>query len=1072
MKKNISKRMISALLVVCLTLALCPITALATDKNTGTGATTAAAKTSSFSVTNTLKGFGVNQLASRGLSAAATLLSWAAEESGNEDFQEAVSFINQWVFGVSDSGIGDVKELCNQILSELDTLERSMNSQFAHLESLLTEQQRIDYAHVVNTAWRDQVQQTMNNVTPGMYEAVEAYRQYFTLALECGPNGSAAQKGEVETARKLLYTKFTTMIDEKYSYTPELSSDEYYLQKVYKTVEIDHYFTTAIDTMLGELLITGDETGGSRYIDLAAQLAFLTCPDSTQQAAFVDKAIQKQANQIMLTMMTYMEFMNMRAEHFRTLDDPGLDKFYNSCRDDMYRLLVGRCSAHDLDAGTISSYGSVVEAMERWMNGKIYLDPDGSSYIYLDDYFRSSDEGTVTFTNTAFQTGLSDQDYVNKGIAARIYNGSNRPENGWFYNNASLSKEKMNFRKCGVVAKNPNGGHATVQTFYILEGDARMMSALWDYVPVAEVITHSVVNQAHYYIPTCDYYNMAQGTFTAPNGTICRLATPEELRQIMSSFTYARVGSTPAGYFGLSADVPLYLLSGNATSRDKESPLFSCDKYYVNLPLFDLTAGHQISDAWSPELMRPNELSENARFTIILKGEQKRPVSETNKVSVTVTGNGNVTTSISGKHYDAKTGMAQSGSNLTITLTPDERTVFSGYSIKLHYPNGERNDEILFTWQEYHEYIDPQTRELTLNIRAPYRDAEIIIDTYRYPDNPYQSATDVNNDGVYEIANAEQLLWFAFQVRDGYSNARAVLTSDIDLSKVDWEPLGSSSHPFNGSFDGQGHVITGLNFDINVTAYPSLFDTIGTEGAVENLGIDNTWICDSFLQIATIAATNHGTVKNCYNNAKLKTANKAAGFTGGIVGVNEQTGVVTGCCNTGSVSGWFYTGGIVGKNAGLVSNCCNTGEVYSWKYAGGIVGINADTGVVTDCYNVGSLNGNTGIGGLAGTNNGEIANCYQAGSLSAAKSLGRFSGTGTGSTHNCYCLASTDDGIGGKTADQFASGEVCWLLNGSASDGIWKQAIGTDAFPAFAGGTVYMTQTGTEAPTYRYTNEP
>ncbi len=34
-----------------------------------------------------------------------------------------------------------------------------------------------------------------------------------------------------------------------------------------------------------------------------------------------------------------------------------------------------------------------------------------------------------------------------------------------------------------------------------------------------------------------------------------------------------------------------------------------------------------------------------------------------------------------------------------------------------------------------------------------------------------------------------------------------------------------------------------------------------------------------------------------------------------------------------------------------------------------------------------------------------------------------------------------------KTADEFASGEVCWLLNNSQDETVWSQAIGTNAYP-------------------------
>lgn len=47
-----------------------------------------------------------------------------------------------------------------------------------------------------------------------------------------------------------------------------------------------------------------------------------------------------------------------------------------------------------------------------------------------------------------------------------------------------------------------------------------------------------------------------------------------------------------------------------------------------------------------------------------------------------------------------------------------------------------------------------------------------------------------------------------------------------------------------------------------------------------------------------------------------------------------------------------------------------------------------------------------------------------------------------------------DNTVDFKSADEFASGAVAWLLNGGKSDGVWKQTLGTDAHPYFTGARV------------------
>ena len=106
----------------------------------------------------------------------------------------------------------------------------------------------------------------------------------------------------------------------------------------------------------------------------------------------------------------------------------------------------------------------------------------------------------------------------------------------------------------------------------------------------------------------------------------------------------------------------------------------------------------------------------------------------------------------------------------------------------------------------------------------------------------------------------------------------------------------------------------------------------------------------------------------------------------------------------------FDIGVVVGKNNGTVENCYNTGNVVGNKWVGGVCGYNDGTN--NNCYNTGKVTGTSNVGGVCGQNDG-------------------------GTLTNCYYLADSEtnnnDGTFGKTAEQFASGEVAFLLNGSES---------------------------------------
>ena len=65
-------------------------------------------------------------------------------------------------------------------------------------------------------------------------------------------------------------------------------------------------------------------------------------------------------------------------------------------------------------------------------------------------------------------------------------------------------------------------------------------------------------------------------------------------------------------------------------------------------------------------------------------------------------------------------------------------------------------------------------------------------------------------------------------------------------------------------------------------------------------------------------------------------------FAGGIISVNLENQIIDNCSNTGNMSGYTGSGGVVGLNAGLVYNC-SLGQHFgsaALNYIGGIAGIN------------------------------------------------------------------------------------------------------------------------------------
>ena len=316
------------------------------------------------------------------------------------------------------------------------------------------------------------------------------------------------------------------------------------------------------------------------------------------------------------------------------------------------------------------------------------------------------------------------------------------------------------------------------------------------------------------------------------------------------------------------------------------------------------------------------------------------------------------------------------------------------------------------------------------------------------------------SNGIYQIGNRAELYWFAGLVNgslDGVEQntaANAVLTADIIINEnvldangnltentenlLIWIPIGdNSSNPFSGTFDGQGHTVSGIYIN-SENDYQGLFGYNG--GTIKNVGLTNSYIKGDYYVGGVCGYNEYGTISGCYNAGTVSGNDYSVG---GVCGLNEY-GTISDCYNSGTVNGNGGIGGVCGSNSGTISGCYNAGTVSGNDYyVGGVCGSNS-YGTISNCYNAGTVSGNDYyVGGVCGAiYDGKISNCYY------------LQYTATGGINGSDISGQAEV----KTAEQFASGEVCWLLNGSSdSNPTWFQAINTDDCPVLDNthGTVY-----------------
>ncbi len=212
---------------------------------------------------------------------------------------------------------------------------------------------------------------------------------------------------------------------------------------------------------------------------------------------------------------------------------------------------------------------------------------------------------------------------------------------------------------------------------------------------------------------------------------------------------------------------------------------------------------------------------------------------------------------------------------------------------------------------------------------------------------------------------------------DGWTlSAHYRQTADIDLSSLNWTPIGDNDNQFRGTYDGYGYSIS------NLTASHQTRDCVGLFGYTSGVVIRNVALLNAFV--------------------------RGKEYVGGIVGRNGNS-TVENCYVTGSIEGENTVGGIAGisYSSGIIQNCYTTCSVTaSSMHAGGIAAVNSLNGKVQYCYATGIISAETGYPcGIVGQQGGNDNTGYQLTccvalntkvsevSASGMASIGRITGT-------------------------------------------------------------------------------
>lgn len=376
-------------------------------------------------------------------------------------------------------------------------------------------------------------------------------------------------------------------------------------------------------------------------------------------------------------------------------------------------------------------------------------------------------------------------------------------------------------------------------------------------------------------------------------------------------------------------------------------------------------------------------------------------------------------------------------------------------------------------------YGSSTASDVTLNANTVARS---IVLSYQLNGNTYRMEGLGTSAYPYQIENGTQLLLFQSIVNGTNGQtpnpaACAELTKDIDMSSIaNFAPIGTETASYTGTFNGNGHSISGLSV--------SGSDYVGLFGYVNGATIQSINLCDS--QITATGnyaggivgfATGAAKIENCSTN-KIGIDAANSRHIGGIIGHGEVLTKISNCTNTSTLAGIYNVGGIAGSleggsitncgnsgdlpaiwangcvggivgftSAGQISTCYNTGKVTGASNAdvGGIVGLFKSSFSISDCYNVGDVHGGQLTGGIAGSAIGTFRYCYNTGAVTDSQCRGGVIGHNAGTTiDHCYYLDTAapvgisqnpQSGVESRTAAEFANGSVLTSLTEGRDEG-------------------------------------
>lgn len=1000
------KKLISVLLVLCLVFSAVPM----------------AAPTASAALVSV---FVCNQLLSLGLRTAAKAINVtgnAIASASGEDAQKvkkAISIVNSILIGGSGTSkaLGDIKELCKDILDEVNEMHEDMNESFARVEQMLGQQAADNARAEQDKKWDSDIEGVISGYNASL--ALEQYQVYMKAAINYADNPEdETAKADYEKAKSDLLMDFRYMYPGEIS-AGDLSDTEKLKDILFTSTSINDKFINMIND-LSRNLVKGENSSNITLAETAARTAYEYFPFSHQQYQYVYAVINEQLMEISLCQMLYNEYLSMQGDY--------LSETYGE------------------DSSQFTGYSTMVEQFEDTMSNS-----DTGVWARIEKML-SSDMVINNSVSMSLEDYMKPEDAVSETLTISDYKTSYKNYHTLY---SKYISEEINFNR--IMA---NG------TVYYIIDPAQFDNPL--------VLSTSALEEkidipgfGDYHVYSMDHMNlkkeMSDGTNTfrvSGSDTSC-------FDNLIATNSFSLAGSIPEKY--LTEYLPdrndgaeVYIITSEG---DNDIDAYAWETWYSKYIVIDAAVSHTGSSLNTEEItaqiLQPDSGGDNKRYTVILA--QTSDVYRKN-LSLQQIGNGISQYYISYQDENGVYSRLEPGSNITLKSGTDLEITFKldeGYSVASLLcvrQNAQNSESVIMEGENDFNALTPnEDGSYTINYTMPYSDSVFILTTsYEeesdcvYNDNGfcidcggYEPA--VLSGSYYEISNAGQLFWLAQLINsEAPALVNARLMKDIDLENREWTPIAN----FRGIFDGQGHTISGFNL---TSAGDDKGFFSSAIGKIQNFTLEGTIsLSVNASNIAGIAAQfSDGTISNVISSVDIIEGDGATlTHVSGVVAFLNDNASVEKCMYTGNMqlsNSWDCIGGIaaISKSASGIYNCANLGNIVSNRsdaYTGGIMGyINyADFKGIYNCYNYGtvkSAGSQTHCGAIVGWERTDIR------------------------TENCYYLDISCSKAGGATAKDmktFASGQVAYELNGGVTDGTqsWYQSldngVNLDSYPIIA----------------------